>query len=244
MTKYHVGDAHWKGAPIGNIRILSEPYDSDSILRYLIKDEDGTWSWWADSDPAGKSNIFSAFNTFEGARCLGDHRMFVVAVDEPVLFRVGDRVQYTRTGTLATGWVGTVVLSDWNPDVQVRVEWDNGEGMYTTPLVHNLARYTDPEPEPVSVRAQILRRAEEIVSKDRNASYGEPEDNFARIAEFWTTFLSPKLKDGETVTSGDTAVLMILVKLAREMNAPTIDNKIDIAGYAACLGQVDHPDGL
>jgi hypothetical protein len=93
-------------------------------------------------------------------------------------------------------------------------------------------------PEP-TVRAKVLDEAKRITATDRNSSYGEPEDNFQRIADFWNVFLQDKLKDGAKITAGDTAALVIMVKLAREMNAPKEDNKVDIAGYAACWAEVD-----
>lgn len=151
-------------------------------------------------------------------------------------YQVGDRIRYIGDNE-SKGWEGTVILA-YDGNIEA-VRWDNGSSTRTCPVEWNVEKIKD---EPVSVRSQVLRKADEIVSKDRNSSYGEPEDNFARIAEFWNTFLAPKLKT--KLTSGDTAVLMILVKLAREMNAPSLDNKIDIAGYAACLAQIDHPEGL
>lgn len=89
-----------------------------------------------------------------------------------------------------------------------------------------------------TVRAHVLDEAKRITATDRNSAYGEPEDNFQRIADFWNVFLQDKLKNEAKITAGDTAALMIMVKLAREMNAPTEDNKIDIAGYAACWAEV------
>lgn len=104
-------------------------------------------------------------------------------------------------------------------------------------LVPSLSQEPDPVP---TIRARVLDEAKRITARDRNSAYGEPEDNFQRIADLWNIFLGDRLKDGEALTQGDTAALMILVKIAREMNAPSEDNKVDIAGYAACWAQVDH----
>jgi hypothetical protein len=92
---------------------------------------------------------------------------------------------------------------------------------------------------PAPVRAEVLREAERLITGDRNRTYGEPMENFENIASLFTTFLRYKLKDAAEITPGDTAGLMILVKLAREMSGPTEDNKLDIAGYAACWAEVD-----
>lgn len=100
----------------------------------------------------------------------------------------------------------------------------------------------EPEPEEVpvrTVRSEVLDEAKRITATDRNSSYGEPEDNFQRIADYWTLWLKDRLKDGEEITAGDTAAMQIFVKMAREMNAPTLDNKVDLAGYAACWAEVD-----
>lgn len=149
----------------------------------------------------------------------------------------GDRVQYIRDVKGVYGRVGTVLPSDLGPEFQVRVRWDNGSLSFATPLVQNLRKIED-APE-ATVRARVLDEAKRITATDRNSSYGEPEDNFQRIADFWNTFLGPKLKDGSKITPGDTAALMIMVKLAREMNAPKEDNKVDGAGYFACWAEVD-----
>ena len=92
---------------------------------------------------------------------------------------------------------------------------------------------------PIPARAEILREAERLVTGDRNRTYGEPMENFENIASLFNTFLRYKLKDDAEITPGDTAGLMILVKLAREMSGSKEDNKLDIAGYAACWAEVD-----
>lgn len=81
-------------------------------------------------------------------------------------------------------------------------------------------------------RASILQDALEIVSKDRNTDYGDPEDNFRDIAELWSVY------KGFDFTAHDVAVMMILVKVSRLKTSPDKeDHWIDIAGYAACGGQ-------
>ena len=78
-------------------------------------------------------------------------------------------------------------------------------------------------------RKDILDKAAEAVSTDRNADYGEPEDNFDDIARLWTAWY------GQPFLRVDVSVMMILVKLARLQTSPTkLDHWVDIAGYAAC----------
>lgn len=78
-------------------------------------------------------------------------------------------------------------------------------------------------------RAECLHTAEEIVTKDRNSQYGEPEDCFALIARLWTDYTAVSLN------SADVAAMMILLKVARVRNGKAKDDSwVDMAGYAAC----------
>lgn len=82
-------------------------------------------------------------------------------------------------------------------------------------------------------RENILEMARGIISSDRNAQYGEPEQNFAAIAELWTVY-----KD-MPFDPHDVAVMQMLVKVARIKQSPgKTDHWVDIAGYAACGGEV------
>lgn len=78
-------------------------------------------------------------------------------------------------------------------------------------------------------RRAILLEAEEAVCSDRNKDYGDPEDNFADIANLWTAYA------GHQFTRTDVAIFMTLVKVARMKTSPSLkDHWVDIAGYAAC----------
>jgi len=72
----------------------------------------------------------------------------------------------------------------------------------------------------------ILDKAAEITSGARREAYGHPKDNFKRIADLWGAYL------GYNITPEDTAMLMILLKVARHHHMPKEDNLVDIAGYA------------
>lgn len=90
-------------------------------------------------------------------------------------------------------------------------------------------------------RDEILKTAEEIVTKDRNVQYGEPENNFSVIAEYWSTYLSQH-NGGRAVllTPMDVALMMVLFKLGRltTARAVTLDSFVDAAGYVACAGEI------
>jgi|TARA_R110001592_G_scaffold290475_1_gene559610 hypothetical protein len=78
-------------------------------------------------------------------------------------------------------------------------------------------------------RSYVLDTAKEYVTKDRAADHGNMEDNFTKIAEYWSLHLDTP------VYSDDVAVMMTLLKLARiKSNREHCDNWIDGAGYLAC----------
>jgi Domain of unknown function (DUF6378) len=82
-------------------------------------------------------------------------------------------------------------------------------------------------------RVGVLRNAELMITKDRNSQYGEPEDNFGLIAKMWGVYLN------EEITSEDVACMMIMLKVARAKSSANVaDHWIDIAGYAACGGEI------
>ena len=83
-------------------------------------------------------------------------------------------------------------------------------------------------------RIDILNKASEIVMGQREQDYGSPEDNFGLIARLWNDYMGDIL-----FSPKDVAMCMILLKVARGRgDKPTDDTFIDIAGYAACAGEV------
>lgn len=82
-------------------------------------------------------------------------------------------------------------------------------------------------------RKEILDKAAECVLKDRQSTYDTPENSFQVIADYWNVYLQTCLKPHQV------AVMMALVKIARLKTSPQHeDNWIDLAGYAACGGEV------
>lgn len=87
-----------------------------------------------------------------------------------------------------------------------------------------------------SAKKSILDEASEIVSGARRKAYGRPENNFARIAALWNAYLNGKPNGPLPITNEDTALMMILVKVARLIESPNHrDSMVDLAGYAATL---------
>lgn len=78
-------------------------------------------------------------------------------------------------------------------------------------------------------RAELLADAEAAVNGDRNADYGDPNQDFKRTAEFWSTYL------GVAITPTQVGMMMALLKISRSVWSPgKRDNYLDLAGYAAC----------
>ena len=85
-------------------------------------------------------------------------------------------------------------------------------------------------------REEIVEKVCECILKDRQNTYGKPEDNFQTIADFWNTYLQIK-DDYFKLTKQDVANMMILLKVARMSSSPEhLDNYIDAAGYAVIAG--------
>lgn len=83
-------------------------------------------------------------------------------------------------------------------------------------------------------RAEILDAAKRCVCGDREQDYGSPENNFRVIADLWTAYL------GYEVCATDVAAMLALLKIARIASGHAKDdNWIDLAGYAACGGEIE-----
>ncbi len=82
-------------------------------------------------------------------------------------------------------------------------------------------------------RAAVLGAAAQACLKSRAATHGALEDSFAAIAAIWSVRL------GVTVSPAQVAIMMVDLKTVRAWgNAGHADNWIDIAGYAACGGEL------
>lgn len=96
-------------------------------------------------------------------------------------------------------------------------------------------------------RKEILDAALKCVNGDRDRQYGNPEDSFRCIAEFWDSYISTKNPEfrmrGMTIEPDDVAAMLALLKVARIAGGQVKDdNWIDLAGYAACGGEVQHKE--
>lgn len=82
-------------------------------------------------------------------------------------------------------------------------------------------------------RAQILDAARDAVLRDRAATHGALESSFGQIAAIWSVRL------GVAVSPAQVAILLVDLKTVRAWGNPAhADNWVDMAGYAACGGEM------
>lgn len=87
--------------------------------------------------------------------------------------------------------------------------------------------------EKQTARALILNAAREAVTRDRAATHGDAEASFAETAAVWSVRL------GVTITPAQVALMLVDLKVTRAWGNPGHqDNWVDIAGYAACGGEI------
>ena len=83
-------------------------------------------------------------------------------------------------------------------------------------------------------RTEILEAAKRCVCGDREQDYGSPESNFKRIANLWSAYLK------HSIRPKDVAAMLALLKIARIASGHAKeDNWVDLAGYAACGGEIE-----
>ncbi len=87
-------------------------------------------------------------------------------------------------------------------------------------------------------RLDVLSLAGDCISGSREEDYGRAEDNFGVIARLWNVYLQAKAD--HLIDAKDVAAMMALLKLARIASGHAkSDNWVDLAGYAACGGEIE-----
>ena len=81
-------------------------------------------------------------------------------------------------------------------------------------------------------RSEVLATADKLINGARQAHYGTPQENFARIAAGWSVLLKTD------VTPEQVALCMAWLKLARLVNGPHDDSYIDGAAYMALAAEL------
>ena len=110
----------------------------------------------------------------------------------------------------------------------------------------NFKKWLDAQVEQDShtnTRSDILDLAKKCVCGKREQDYGTPESNFQLIADLWNQYLfkEPGAKEVFGIGPMDVAMMMGLMKIARIRNGGgSGDSFVDLAGYAACGGEIWH----
>lgn len=88
-------------------------------------------------------------------------------------------------------------------------------------------------------RSEVLTKAGQCVNGDREQDYGSPERNFMTIASLWNAYIMAGSGSTFRFEPEDVAAMLILLKVARIASGRgKDDNWVDIAGYAACGGEL------
>lgn len=74
----------------------------------------------------------------------------------------------------------------------------------------------------------ILTEAYRLTSRDRQSTYGPPNQDFSRTARMWSALKGVEFQPHEV------AMFMIALKLSRLTHANKRDNWTDMAGYSRC----------
>jgi hypothetical protein len=80
-----------------------------------------------------------------------------------------------------------------------------------------------------------LKKAKALITEDRQAIYGDPRYVYQTTAEFWHAYLKARgwaFVQGKELSAQDVAMMMALLKAAREAHRHNPDNMLDMAGYA------------
>lgn len=149
----------------------------------------------------------------------------LLKVEQVALLDGWQRSTGARNEVRMAHWLG---LKVWQLSDGRLIEPGDAFSNVPDPDIVVVAEETDAE---LSPRADLLREAEGLVDGDRNAQYGDPNQDFKRTADMWTAYL-----DGKTeLEPHDVAAMMALLKISRLRWSPEKrDSWADLAGYAAC----------
>lgn len=100
------------------------------------------------------------------------------------------------------------------------------------PLFDAHTFYEIPYPETCS------EEAERLVNGDRQAAYSHPLDDYMKTAMMWSGALVHDLKPGHRITPEQAVIMMVQLKLSRELHMPKRDNLVDAHGYLLCLEKI------
>lgn len=122
----------------------------------------------------------------------------------------------------------------------VKIRFDNGDetvAAYEIIQPASVAGEMKPAPTPHPTRSTTLTTADELINGDRAATYGDPAENFGRIAQLWNAQFGHKLS--AKFTASDVALALVHLKLSRLAVTPDhADSWIDGCGYLALGSEI------
>ena len=100
----------------------------------------------------------------------------------------------------------------------------------------NLTKGGKPPKEGTYTRSSVLDTAKQYVTKDREATHGDMEDNFEAIAMLWEQYFSCEWSFSPADVASDDGPAED--RTAQVQQGHTPDNYIDACGYMACAGEL------
>lgn len=87
---------------------------------------------------------------------------------------------------------------------------------------------------------EIISKAADLVSGDRQNTHGDKTENHENIAALWNAYMMRKHGTPATMLSAqDVALMMALLKVARTIaGSHNSDDYVDLAGYAGVAGEI------
>lgn len=133
-----------------------------------------------------------------------------------------------------------VMLPEWENSkgaaLEVHVSRELGRRVFSFVDGEQIKRPSDYQPPSDE---NILEEADRLIGDSGEASRGHPYDDFVRTARIFTSTLDGYLKPGAEVQPWHVPLMMIGVKISRQVNNPTRRGWRNIAGYARTGEMVD-----
>lgn len=172
----------------------------------------------------------------------------VVNVENPARIADGDYTKeysyYMRESIIRLMTCGGVVfLPGWENSTGARLEYHVAKLLDMDLIDHSFRELSSHQIDvipsnkgatPLPTSATICQMADKVVTESRQNDYGHPFWNFSDIAKIWGVVL-----DKDNITPEHVAQCMIGTKMARQKHKFTLDNLVDIAGYAKTLQMIE-----
>jgi len=86
-------------------------------------------------------------------------------------------------------------------------------------------------------KESVCEEADRLVDGDRNDAYGHPKEDFKCVGEMWGLILKRP-----PISPAIVGLMMLTMKVSREVHKPKRDTLVDICGYAKCLDMISEAD--